>query len=160
YLVTSLLVGVAERGTAAGVRNTGLRGPIAAKTGTTDGERDLWFVGFTPELVAAVWVGFDEPRSVGVPSSVGALPIWRRFVQEATGGEIRGKFLPPPGIEQVEVDPATGALALAGCAERRTEYFIRGTLPVAVCPRGFRGAVESDSPGTQSEFFEWLRKRL
>ncbi len=160
YLVTSLLVGVAERGTAAGVRNSGLRGPIAAKTGTTDGERDLWFVGFTPELVAAVWVGFDEPRSVGVPSSVGALPIWRRFVQEATGGEIRGKFLPPPGIEQVEIDPVTGALALAGCAERRTEYFIRGTLPVEVCPRGFLGAVESDSSGTQSEFFEWLRKRL
>lgn len=160
YLVTSLLAGVAERGTAAGVRSTGIRGPIAAKTGTTDGERDLWFVGFTPELVAVVWVGFDEPRSVGVPSSVGALPIWRRFVQEATGGEIRGKFLPPPGIEQVEIDPMTGALALAGCAERRTEYFIRGTLPVEVCPRGFSGAVEGDSPGTRSEFFEWLRKRL
>ncbi len=161
YLATSLLVGVAERGTAAGVRSTGLRGPIAAKTGTTDGERDLWFVGFTPELVAVVWVGFDEPRSVGVPSSVGALPIWRHFVQEASGGEIRGRFLPPPGVEEAEIEPTTGALALAGCPERRTEYFIRGTLPVDVCPRNAaRRTAEGGSPGTRSEFFEWLRERL
>ena len=71
YLATSLLSGVVERGTARGLRAGGLVGPVAAKTGTTDGERDLWFVGFTPELVAVVWIGFDEPRSVGVPSSVG-----------------------------------------------------------------------------------------
>jgi penicillin-binding protein 1B len=64
FLVTSMLAGVAERGTAAGVRSTGLRGPIAAKTGTSDREHDLWFVGFTPELVAVVWIGFDEPRSM------------------------------------------------------------------------------------------------
>ena len=81
FLATSMLEGVAERGTASGVRATGLRGPVAGKTGTTDGEHDLWFVGFTPELVAVIWIGFDEPRSLGVPSSVGALPVWRSFVQ-------------------------------------------------------------------------------
>ena len=151
YLATSLLEGVANRGTAAGVRSGGLRGPIGAKTGTTDEERDLWFVGFTPDLVAVVWVGFDEPRSVGVPSSVGALPIWRHFVEGATGGVVRGRFPRPPLIERVAIHPATGARALAGCPERRDEYFLRGTLPDEVCPSGPRGS---------SEFLRWLRRRL
>ena len=153
YLATSLLMGVAERGTAAGVRTNGLRGPVAAKTGTTDEERDLWFVGFTPDLVAVVWIGFDEPRSVGVPSSVGALPIWRRFIQDATGGHVRGVFPRPAEIERVAIDPATGALALSGCPERRDEYFIRGTLPTHVCPSG-----RADDDGrVHRRFLRWLR---
>jgi len=156
YLATSLLQGVATRGTAAGVRARGLTGPIAAKTGTTDEERDLWFVGFTPELVAVVWVGFDEPRSVGLSSSAGALPIWRRFVEEATGGRVRGAFPRPPRVERVEIEPATGALALAGCPERRTEYFLPGTLPTEVCPDG-----AADGPERiHRRFLEWLRDRI
>ena len=71
YLATSLLEGVVDRGTAVRVRRLGLEGPIAGKTGTTDDENDLWFAGFTPELVAVVWVGFDEPRSIGLQSSSG-----------------------------------------------------------------------------------------
>jgi penicillin-binding protein 1B len=161
YLVTSLLVGVAKRGTAAGVYNTGLRGPIAAKTGTTDGERDLWFVGFTPELVAVVWLGFDEPRSLGLPSSVGALPIWRRFVQELTGGVVRGAFLRPPEVQEVEIEPATGALALAGCPERRSELFLAGTLPDEVCPLGaVAGERDRGFQATRRQFFDWLRRHL
>jgi penicillin-binding protein 1B len=158
YLVTSLLEGVAERGTAASVRAGGLRGPIAAKTGTTDEERDLWFVGYTPDLVAVVWLGFDEPRSVGLSASRGALPIWRRFVEGATGGVVRGAFLRPPEIERVAIDPATGALALAGCPDRREEYFLSGTLPTHVCPTG------ADRDGGDrrmgSRFLRWLRERL
>jgi penicillin-binding protein 1B len=161
FLATSLLSGVVERGTAARVRSTGLRGAIAAKTGTTDEERDLWFVGFTPELVAVVWVGFDEPRSLGIPSSVGALPIWRRFVQHATGGNVRGSFLPPPGVEQVEIEPSTGALALADCPERRAEYFLEGTVPSAVCPAGSVAGRDDGAQGaTRREFFDWLRGHL
>ena len=161
FLATSLLAGVADHGTAARVRSTGLRGPIAAKTGTTDEERDLWFVGFTPELVAVVWIGVDDPRSMGIPSSVGALPIWRRFVEQVTGGDVRGQFLTPPGVERVEIDPATGALALDGCPERRVEYFLAGTLPSAVCPSE-RVADEGEgrSRATRRDFFDWLRKRL
>ncbi len=159
FLATSLLEGVAERGTAAGVRRTGLRGPVAAKTGTTDHERDLWLVGFTPDLVAVVWVGFDEPRSVGVPSSVGALPIWRRFVWDATGGEARGAFLRPPSIERADVEPATGALALAGCPERRREYFLTATLPERVCPSG--EVADADPPPRRRRgLIEWLRRQL
>jgi penicillin-binding protein 1B len=161
FLATSLLEGVAERGTAAGVRSTGLRGPIAAKTGTTDGEHDLWFVGFTPELVAVVWLGFDEPRSLGVPSSVGALPIWRSFVRDLTGGRVRGAFLRPGDVEQADIEPTTGALALSGCPERRPEYFLEGTRPERVCPTGAIAEAEGDeSPEIRSRFFRWLRRQL
>jgi penicillin-binding protein 1B len=163
FLATSLLEGVAERGTAAGVRAGGLRGPIAAKTGTTTDEHDVWLVGFTPELVAVVWVGFDEPRSLGIPSSQGALPIWRRFVTELTGGEIRGAFRPPPGVETAEVDPQSGALALPGCSDRRSEYFLSGTLPEETCPSGEltdRRGEAAEEEAVERGFFEWLRRHL
>ena len=136
-------------------------GPIAAKTGTSDAEHDLWFVGFTPELVAAVWIGFDEPRSIGFASSRGALPIWRRFVEELTGGEIRGQFLRPASVRVVDVDPVTGARAVWGCPERRRELFLEGTVPTEVCPSG--AIAESDDDGferTQRRFFDWLREHL
>jgi len=162
FLATSLLEGVANRGTAAGLRADGLRGPIAAKTGTTSDEYDLWLVGFTPELVAVVWVGFDEPRSVGIASSRGALPIWRRFMTDLTGGVIRGSFRPPPGIETAEIDPETGALAKWGCPQRRSEYFIAGTLPEVTCPTGAvaRHPSDDDATATEDGFFEWLRHHL
>jgi penicillin-binding protein 1B len=160
FLATSLLQGVAESGTAAAVHGTGLRGPVAAKTGTSDKERDLWFVGFTPELVAVVWVGFDEPRSLRIPSSVGALPIWRSFVQELTGGEIRGAFLPPPEVETVAIDPVTGARALPGCPERRPEYFLPGTVPTEACPSGSFAGAEEAGRATDERFLNWLRNQL
>jgi len=156
YLATSLLEGVAERGTARGIRNGGLRGPVAAKTGTSDSERDLWFVGFTPELVAVVWIGFDSPRSVGVPASVGALPVWRRFVEGVTGGWVRGRFPRPASVERVAVDPGSGARALSGCPQRREEFFLEGTAPDATCPSGIRPGGDDDGGG----FLDWLRRHL
>jgi len=164
FLATSLLEGVVERGTAAGLRSAGLRGPIAAKTGTTTSEYDLWMAGYTPEFVAVVWVGFDDPRSLGIPSSQGALPIWRRFATELSGGEIRGTFRPPAGVETAEVDPETGALATWGCPSRRTEFFLAGTLPVVSCPPGLVGRAEErreeEDASVERGFFEWLRRHL
>jgi membrane carboxypeptidase/penicillin-binding protein len=69
-----------------------------------------------------------------VSGASAALPIWARFVREATGGEIRGAFLPPQGVERIAIDPATGARALRGCPRRRDEYFLTGTAPEATCP--------------------------
>ena len=138
FLTTSLLEGVVDRGTAAGIRARGLRGPIAGKTGTTDDEYDLWFVGFTPELVAVVWVGYDEPRPIGVPSSRGALPIWADFLAEVTGGRVRGAFLKPSGVEEVEIDPKSGARAMAGCPQHRSEFFLANSAPKQTCPPGAR----------------------
>jgi penicillin-binding protein 1B len=136
FLVTSLLEGVVERGTGQGVRAAGITGPVAAKTGTSNDERDAWFVGFTPELAVVVWIGFDDSRSTGLPASQLALPVWARFVREATGGRVRGAFLPPPEVVSVEVDPLTGARALAGCPAHQPEWFLQGTEPTRVCPSG------------------------
>ncbi len=136
YLTTSLLEGVVDRGTAVGLRSRGLRGPIAGKTGTTDDEYDLWFVGYTPEIVAVVWIGYDEPQPIGVPSSRGALPIWADFLSQVTGERVRGVFARPAEIEVAEIDPRSGARALSGCPERRVEFFLEGTVPEETCPRG------------------------
>ncbi len=138
YLMVSLLEGVVDRGTGVRVRASGMTGPIAGKTGTTDDEFDLWFVGFTPELVAVVWVGYDEPQTIGLPGSQGALPIWADFMTEVAGSHIRGAFARPGGVARVDVDPLTGALALRGCPRRTSELFLEGTEPTETCPRGVR----------------------
>ncbi|UCE86021.1 MAG: PBP1A family penicillin-binding protein [Deltaproteobacteria bacterium] len=163
YLSISLLEGVVERGTARGVRAAGLHGPLAGKTGTSDRERDAWFVGFAPELVVVVWVGYDDPRSIGLPGSRAALPIWTRFVLDATGGTPRGAFLPPPEIVEVGIEPSTGALALSGCPDRQPEVFLSGTEPTEVCGEG---AVAQRGPGSGSDraprggWLGWLRDVL
>ena len=155
YLATSLLQGVVDRGTAASLRRRGIRGPVAGKTGTSNDYKDAWFVGFTPDIVVAVWVGFDTPRSLGLASSTVALPVWSRFVKEVTGGQIRGQFMRPPEIVELEIEPETGALALAGCPERRAELFLSGTEPVATCPEwGSR----RERDGTSGE--GWLERLL
>ena len=148
FLTTSLLEGVVDRGTGAGLRARGLRGPIAGKTGTTDEEYDLWFVGYTPEIVAVVWVGYDEPRAIGVPSSRGALPIWADFLERLSGEQVRGVFQRPTGVERVEIDPMSGARALAGCPESRPEYFLEGTVPSETCP--------AEDPDRRRGFFRRL----
>jgi penicillin-binding protein 1B len=170
FLVTSLLQGVADRGTASGLRAGGLRGPVAAKTGTTDSEHDLWLVGYTPELVAVVWIGFDEPRSLKIPSSVGALPIWRRFAMDMTGGQVRGRFPKPASVEEIDIDPATGAVALSGCPERVPEFFLSGTAPATFCDsRGLIGEESRDDVAERppaggedigNEFLRWLKRQL
>jgi penicillin-binding protein 1B len=156
YLSTSLLNGVVERGTGRGVRAAGLRGPLAGKTGTSDGERDAWFVGFSPRLVVVVWVGYDAPRSIGLPGSLGALPIWTRFVMDATGGRLRGVFPRPPEVVEVEIATASGALAGEGCGESRPEYFLVGTEPTEPCGRQSLARRGGESNGDASKPEGWL----
>ena len=160
YLVTSLLEGVVDRGTGAPLRAQGLVGPIAGKTGTSNEERDAWFAGYTPELVAVVWVGFDEPRSLGLAASGIALPVWGRFLRDVTGGQVRGDFLRPPDVEEIEIDPTSGAVALAGCPTRRVEYFLPGTEPAATCPGWAEPWRSTGEPGERNIieriFDSWL----
>ncbi len=154
YLATSLLAGVVERGTGARIRGLGVRGPVAGKTGTSDDERDAWFVGFTPELVVVVWVGFDAPRSMKLAGGQAALPIWARFTREVTGGRVRGAFRTPPDVVEIDIEPTTGALALPGCPQRRTELFLIGTEPEHVCPEGGRRGSRG-TPGVR-RFLDWM----
>jgi penicillin-binding protein 1B len=134
FLVTSLLQGVVDRGTAAGVRRMGLRGPLAGKTGTSDEGRDAWFAGYTRDRASVVWVGRDDNSPAGLSGSRVALPIWARFTA-ATGPEGGAKpWTVPAGVESAEIDPDTGALATAFCPHRRTDFFYTSRVPVFACP--------------------------
>ena len=133
YLMTSLLEGVIQRGT--GRRAAALGWPMAGKTGTTDDYKDAWFIGYTADLAAGAWVGFDQPASLGYgeAGSRAALPIWVSFMEKTGPGSSRNGFEVPSGIAIVEIDPETGLLAGPGCEEKTTEVFLEGTEPVEVC---------------------------
>jgi penicillin-binding protein 1B len=117
-----------NRGTAAKVRARGLKGTLAGKTGTS---RDGWFAGFTPNLVCAVWVGFDDGSQLGLTGANSALPIWADFTQAALAKhpEWEGDWDMPAGVEQVEINPKTGAPTVSTDTEKRIEFFINGTGP-------------------------------
>ncbi len=132
YLLTSALRGVVERGTGTGVRAAGYHGQVAAKSGTTNGSRDAWFVGYTPELAVGVWVGFDDGGPVGLSGSQAALPIFAGFLRRALGPEGAGTFRFPEGIEWIDVDPQTGLRAGWGC-RGEPELFLAGTAPATGC---------------------------
>lgn len=108
FLLTHMLEGVLDRGTARGARAMGFDRPAAGKTGTTNDARDAWFVGFTPDLVTGVWVGFDQRGQVGLPGSKAALPIWVDFMSKALAPLPPRPFLPPPGVTMLAVDRRTG----------------------------------------------------
>lgn len=132
YLVTSLLKGVVDRGTGARARTLGVQGPIAGKTGTTDGYRDAWFIGYTPDMVIGVWVGFDDERPIKLTGSQAALPIWSELAMRVIPQD-RPDFEVPADVVQREVDPTTGQLATSRCPEKTPEVFIAGTEPTVYC---------------------------
>jgi penicillin-binding protein 1B len=133
FLITDFLEGVFERGTARSARKAGFHWTAAGKTGTTDEERDAWFAGYTPDLLTVVWVGYDDNSPMGLSGAQAALPIWVDFMKAAMAGRPSQAFQAPPGIVEVEVDPASGDIAHAGCPTRRMEVFIEGTEPQGFC---------------------------
>ncbi len=108
YLMTSLLKSVVEEGTGRKVR--ALHRPCAGKTGTTNDVRDAWFIGFTPDLIAGTWVGFDDEKPLGKheTGAVAASPIWLNFMREALEGTPLKTFSIPEGIFFTKIDPETG----------------------------------------------------
>ena len=129
YVVTSMLTSVVKEGT--GARAQRLGRPVAGKTGTSNNARDAWFVGYTPELVAGVWVGHDDNRPLGRKESGGktALPIWVEVMQNATKNTPASAFAMPGGVVTAEIDPASGLLAYEGMEEPLLEVFLDGTAP-------------------------------
>ncbi|MCP9463856.1 MAG: PBP1A family penicillin-binding protein [Nitrospira sp.] len=132
YLITSLLKGVLERGTGAGARSLGVSGAVAGKTGTTDGYRDAWFVGYTTDLVIGVWVGFDDERPIKLTGAQAALPVWSRLAARLIPPD-QPDFPMPEGVVERRIDSHTGQLATAQCPEPITEVFIAGTEPTVYC---------------------------
>jgi len=112
YQMVSLLQGVVQRGTAANAIGDRLGRPVAGKTGTTDDYKDNWFVGFTPDIVVAVWIGFDEPRSLGQGETGGAnaAPIFREVVAAALRGSPPVPFRAPPGVALVRINVGNGSI--------------------------------------------------
>ncbi|MBW3534906.1 MAG: PBP1A family penicillin-binding protein [Gemmatimonadetes bacterium] len=140
FIVTDMMRDVVDRGTGQAARRWGFRGPLAGKTGTTDDGRDAWFVGLTPEMVAAVWLGFDQPRRIVARASGGTLaaPVLGRALarldDERPGA---APWVAPPSVVRLRFDPETGIVLNEGCDFRggREEYFLQGALPARGCPQ-------------------------
>lgn len=157
YIITDMLRGVIERGTG---RAANIGRPAAGKTGTSSEYTNGWFIGYTPDLVAAVWIGNDdqkEPMSYGGVNygSWKAAQIWGLFMQQALANTPIRDFPRPENIVTVNIDPASGLLATDQCENVRTEVFIKGTEPKEYCPlhqnwwqRLFQGGQGSSNPPT------------
>src|SRR5881227_3285808 len=115
FLVTNMMRSVLNEGTAAGARSAGFTLDAAGKTGTTNDLRDAWFVGFTPELLTVVWVGFDDNQPVGLSGAQAALPIWTQFMMRALAGRTSVPFDPPNGVEFANVCAQSGKRATPAC---------------------------------------------
>jgi 1A family penicillin-binding protein len=151
FLLTSMLSDVVNYGTAWKARREGFMLPAAGKTGTTNDYVDAWFVGYTPKLVAGVWIGFDQPETIvsrGYAADI-AVPLWGRFMKQATRGDKPEWFTPPKGLVGVQVCRISGKLPNAGCSHVEvindagevtqrsmivTDYFARGEAPIEMCP--------------------------
>ena len=133
YLVTNMMRSVINEGTAAAVRGSGFTLDAAGKTGTTNDLRDAWFVGFTPDLLAVVWVGLDENQALGLSGAQAALPIWTSFMMRALAGRADRAFDVPPNVGFVDVDRDTGQAVAPGCLRVIRESFIAGTEPTQMC---------------------------
>ncbi len=133
FLVTTLLQGVVDYGTARSMRTLGLADPLAGKTGTSNNRRDNWFVGYSPERATAVWVGFDDDSPTPFSGSKAALPMWTKFMLAVRPAEGYARFTPPDGIRVVLIDPVSGELATERCPEVLSEAFPAQRVPQIVC---------------------------
>lgn len=138
YVVHTLLRGVVLRGTASRLKRYGL-GYVAGKTGTTNDYRDAWFVGYTPDMVTSVWVGFDHGAPLRLSSGEAAIPIWGAYMSSIP--HLHGEPKPPSGVTFRQIDPESGMLWQDGCPGPIREVFLAGTAPTHRCPSGFFGKI-------------------
>lgn len=126
FVLTTVLEGVVERGTGKAARRIGR--PAAAKTGTTQAAEDLWFLGYTPSVVAGIWLGYDQRRSIGSHETAGkvAAPIWVDFMKRSLDNSPAEPFLPPGGVVRVWINRKTGQPASSNNPDAFDEYFIQG----------------------------------
>jgi len=158
YLMTSLMQSVVESGTAAGLRGRGFTAPAAGKTGTS---HDGWFSGFTSNLLAVVWVGYDDDRELKLSGAYSALPVWAEFMKRALDMPAYRDVQPftaPEGIVTATIDTRTNLVAKSDSAQTRSEVFIEGTEPLVggttpgsasggILSRIFHGGSSPAAPG-------------
>jgi penicillin-binding protein 1B len=132
-ILDSVLQGVVDRGTGGSARRLGAQGIFAGKTGTTNDGRDAWFIGFSPRLLVAVWVGFDDNRGLNLSGSSAALPIFADFVRRLPPQYFEAPFPRTPGVVTASIDPTTGMLVTEECPKSFNEVFLEGTAPTERC---------------------------
>jgi penicillin-binding protein 1B len=142
YLVTSILQGALDRGTASPARALGIQDRLAGKTGTTNDRRDNWFAGYSPERTTVVWVGYDDNARTELSGARAALPIWARFTLAVRPAGGYSDFTPPQGVVTLTIDPVTGQVATEYCPTRVTEVFAEWQAPTEPC--------QLHSPGSQT----------
>jgi penicillin-binding protein 1A len=158
FLITSVLQEAIERGTGTSVRASGFEGTAAGKTGTTNDATDTWFVGYTPRLVAAVWMGFDEPRPIMGQATGGRLaaPVWGRMMSRAPEALVtRETWATPSSVIQAWIDPQSGRPLTDGCrpydGEALRELFLRASVPEAICPDHGEALLADATPAPSDE---------
>lgn len=134
YLAGHALEGVVARGTAREATSLKIDFPVSGKTGTTNKNRDSWFVCFTPDIVLAVWVGYDSGADTGLTGASGALRISAMFLRAFYAHSRPSDFIPPEGIETALIDPESGFLATEACPQTFRESYLTGTAPRETCP--------------------------
>ncbi len=148
FMITDMLEGVIDHGTARAARGLIPGTTIAGKTGTS---RDGWFVGYTPNLVCAIWLGFDDNKQLGLTGAEAALPVWTEFMKAAVDlrPELGGRsFEQPDGITIAEIDPETDELATGKCPTHESVAMLSAQAPTSEC---FRHNIYFDLPGDLSD---------
>ena len=138
YIMHTLLRGVVQRGTASRLRRWSLD-YVAGKTGTTNDYRDAWFVGYTPDMVTTVWVGFDHGEPLRLSSAEAAIPLWASYMSAIP--HLHSEPRPPAEVTFRDIDPDSGMLWRDGCPGPWHEAFLEGTAPTRYCPVGMLGRI-------------------
>ena len=151
YELTSMLRTVVDHGTGRSVRDYGVSSsiPVAGKTGTTNNGADVWFVGYTPSIVAGFWFGFDQPKQISGDASGGRLaaPAWAEFYKAGWKEKQGAAWAPPDGMVAATIDPTTGELATEWCPLSRREWFEPGGEPTSEC--------QGHAAPPEPEYDEW-----
>ena len=135
FLINSMLQSVVEEGTAASLKQMGINFPVSAKTGTTNDSRDAWFVGYTPDIVALVWVGFDDGTPLHSSGARAAMPIWADLMSRMPQYISNSRFSKPKDVVRKVICTRTGLLAVKDrCPETIDEFFLETNVPMGFCP--------------------------
>jgi penicillin-binding protein 1B len=134
FIMNRMLQGVVKEGTARSLQWRGVTWPVAGKTGTTNDFRDAWFVGYTPDILALVWVGFDNADPINATGAAAALPIWADLMNAIPQYRSETDFNIPQGVEKILVCPVTGRPAVGGCPNPVDVYFLIAHAPEEPCP--------------------------
>lgn len=157
FLVTHMLRAAVDEGTGNAVREYGVLGPVAGKTGTTNDGTDAWFVGYSPSLVTGVWLGTDTPTSLGAAASGGryAAPVWAQFMRNGWRSPARDRdWTAPPTLVSRTVDASSGLLTDGWCGETQTMWFKPGTEPTKSCGGSWFRFASSRLGDMQEQAFE------